>query len=223
MTTPRLPSSRSSVVLSIDNVAAACLNPKAAFLDPVLQTCKIACDAAGRPDISSHQRCFIFKAITQRGDLAIKVFRRPSTADLARRYEALRQSFASFRPFWAPRVLLYQDAAIRLPDGETASLLVMDWVDGQDIASAVIEMANDRSELTRMGEAVIALARHLERRSMAHMDAWPQNILWCHALKLIDFDRFLLPECQNLRPPSLRMHRDWQSPCGEHPYRSGGD
>lgn len=208
-------------MVSLRDVSAGASNPRCAFEDPALQSAHFGRDAHGAPEVHCGANAFVLRAQTRFGPLAVKILARRPDATLAKRYEALRLEFKKNPPAWGPKTLLFEEDAFLASEGERASLVLADWVEGCDLGTAIAG-ASSQAELYRYAHALCDLAEDLERRGLAHLDLWPPNLLWTSdGLKLIDFDRFYVAGVPS--PRSLAMHADWQHPRETHPYAAYGD
>jgi serine/threonine protein kinase len=169
-------------------------------------------DGLGMPATSSGQNAVVFELEHAEGALALRCFTR-SPEDAAARYRALAPVLASSGcDVVAPA--RWVDAAVTVGN-ERWPAVVMPWVSGLPLTTAVEDRLEHRGELTRLAEAWLTAVRDMWDAGLAHGDLQCGNILVDRSgeLHLVDLDGFYVPSLH--KPPAELGHPDFQ-----HPRRS---
>jgi hypothetical protein len=175
-------------------------NPKMAFKDPDLMTCKIARDSNNQPKACSGAFAVVYKgtyqsAPTCTGDVAIRVFTSASS-ERQDRYKAISEYLKRFQL----KCLVgfeYFDKGIRHPSGKWYPLVRMEWVKGDILYNYTRDccLAGDRQALSSLAEKWVELVAELAHVQIAHGDLQHANVMVTDRgeLKLVDYDCMYVP------------------------------
>ncbi len=171
--------------------------PRLAFRDPVLQSCRIERNRLNQPRVWSGSFAVVYKGIDSQGKAwAIRAF----TSESRERREHYEHISAHLKSC-APECLVdfeYRDAAIRsASDGKWYPLVVMDWVEGATLwAWAGTKCRKGKGpSLAKGARHWLKLIEALNEAEIAHGDLQHANVLVTPAgrLKLVDYDGMCVP------------------------------
>jgi hypothetical protein len=174
-------------------------NAPLAFADERLRQSVVETDVRGQPVPRSGQFATVFKVYTDQGQgppLAVRVFTKRAP-ERRERYEIMANHLA--RQTAACLVWFsYQEKGVRCArDGRMYPLVVMDWIEGQNLFDWVQLKCRQRDAqaLANLGEQWVRLIADLEENATAHGDLQHANILIDQhgVLKLVDYDCLYVP------------------------------
>jgi len=171
--------------------------PRLAFRDPVLQSCRIERNRLNQPRVWSGAFAVVYKGIDSQGKAwAIRAFTSES-----RERRAPYEHISAHLKSQTPGCLVdfeYREASIRsASDGKWYPLVVMDWVEGTTLwAWAGTKCRKGKGpSLAKGARHWLKLIEELNAAEIAHGDLQHANVLVTPAgrLKLVDYDGMCVP------------------------------
>jgi serine/threonine protein kinase len=183
-----------------------------AFTVPLLRSARFDADPNGVPTWVEGQSAVTFLAETEQGPLAVRCFKRPPRAGMAR-YHAL-EAFQRDNPA-SPLVPAQWHEDAVFVDEHKWPLVTMRHVSGSSLrrfVDAAVER-RDPAVLGQLASGWLTLTAELSAAGVAHADLQHDNVRVAEdrRLCLIDLDSVWLPAIAQL-PPAERGHRHFQHP-----------
>lgn len=195
--------------------ARAVQTPGGSFTDPLLAAGRPGVNAMGMPMVASGQNAVVFLVETDVGRRAVRCFLTPPHEG-AVRYSALSAHLGESTTT-ALTDARWADEGI-LVNGRWWPTVVMPWVDGLPLNSAVEDLLDEPSRLHGLREQWADVVRTLQAAGVAHGDLQHGNVMVGDddAIALVDLDGVWVPEIQ-VGPPAEFGHPNYQ-----HPRRTTG-
>jgi hypothetical protein len=192
----------------LDEYQLAVQNPRNAFKDPNLKSCKVETNPLGLPAVKSGGFALIYH-LSRKEQWAVRCFYR-EIGDLRYRYDAISRFLDKNANGTFVKATLQPDGI--LVGGNYYPILVMPWLVG-DVLNLHIERNNSKpSEIGWLPDAFLRMVNDLERLGVAHGDLQHGNIMVRNnALTLIDYDGMYLPELSN-SPAKVLGHLNYIHP-----------
>jgi serine/threonine protein kinase len=142
--------------------------------DPILAGGRISVDPFGNPDVRAGGFAFVLRVQSDTDELAVRVLKTPDPLQ-AQRYERIGRVIEQAPPGMFPRTTYRHDAV--LIARRTHPVIVMDWIDGESLASTIKNRAADQKLLQHLKQRVIEGATWLESVGCAHGDINGSNLI----------------------------------------------
>ncbi|MEM7337257.1 MAG: hypothetical protein AAF467_01350 [Actinomycetota bacterium] len=194
---------------------AAIQRAAATFREPSLQRAAFQTDLLGMPALSSGQTAIVFKADVDGKPQAVRVFTTETRGGQAR-YRALSQHLRS-NTMPSIAAARWIDDALDVED-TTYPVVVMDWVDGASLSTAIEDRLDSPDRLESLAEQWCRQIADLRAARVAHGDLQHGNVLVDNdeRLRFIDLDGVWIPGIAD-QPPGEFGHPNYQ-----HPDRTSG-
>lgn len=173
-------------------------NPRVAFRDPNLQTCRFEKDHRNQPRPWAGSFAVVFKAYSaERGEpFAVRVFTTESP-ERRERYHLVSSYLAARKPACLVE-FEYRDQSIRSAgDGKWYPLILMEWVQGETLFHWLRTRAarGDAAAIAQAADRWLELVRELAAAGVAHGDLQHANVMVTDSgeLKLVDYDCMCVP------------------------------
>ena len=194
-------------------------NPKVAFRDPALRTCRVEKDARNQPRPWSGAFAVVYKGIDEEGKrpFAIRIFT-TEAPERRERYDLI-SAYLKGQKLSCLVDFEYRDNSIRSAgDGKWYPLILMDWVQGETLFDWVRAraQAGDRDALGRGATQWIEMLRELADAQIAHGDLQHANVMVTSRgdLKLVDYDGMCVPALAGRRNLEIGVEPY------QHPHRN---
>ncbi len=198
-----------------DEYLLAVQNPKTAFNDLDLKTCKFETDRFGLPKPYSGGFTTTFHLIGRSQQWAARCFTR-KIPDLKKRYESIGKFLKDNSNSYLINAECI-DQGIRI-NSNWYPIIKMQWIDGEQINLYIDKNIEDKNKISSLSKEFLSLVHNLEKLGVAHGDLQHGNILVKNdKLFLIDYDGFFLPELKELKPNEIG-HINYQHPKRDNKY-----
>jgi len=179
--------------------------------DPELKSGTLAKSGLGLPLAISGGFALTYTVQSGSKKYAVRCFHRESKA-LERRYSAISQRLNGLRsPYFV--AFEFQPHGIKV-DGASYPIVKMAWADGETLGEFLEANHRNASALTKLSDALSAMAVYLEGQGIAHGDLQPGNIMVSRGgstVQLIDYDGMFVSGIRDLGSAELG-HVNFQHP-----------
>ncbi len=197
------------VLPRLDEYQLAIQNPKSAFKDPGLQSCKVELTPLGLPKVQSGGFALIYHLHDTRNHWAIRCFYR-EIGNLKIRYDSIGRFLERNANGTFVKATLRHEG-IRV-GGKFHPIIVMPWLVGDPLNLYIERNPSNRSALEWLPDAFLKIILELENLGVAHCDLQHGNIMVNNnRLTLIDYDGMYLRELAN-RPTKILGHINYIHP-----------
>ncbi len=172
-------------------------NPRVAFRDTGLRSCRVEMDNLGQPKPRSGNFATVYKGFREDGsEFAIRVFNR--RADLRREAYQAKSEYLQKNHVFSLVNFQYDEKGVRASDGKLYPLLTMDWVPGITLFEWVRDRCREGyAEALSIGADVwLQVVHEMANAEIVHGDLQHGNVLVDSQgyFKLVDYDCMAVPE-----------------------------
>lgn len=202
---------------SLDEYAAALLDPVSCFDDPELKASVAVLDRRGRPVAAAGSFGSVFRLSDPQGrSLAVKCFTRYAEHPglLQRRHALVSAVLKRLGHRWKVEFEFLSKGV--LVERQWYPVLKMEWVQGQDLGSFIDRNLHRPGSVATVAMHFASLAADLAANGLAHGDLQPGNLLVerNRELRLIDYGGMYAPGLEYLEVAE-KGHEHYQSPDRE--------
>ena len=167
----------------------------------------------GMPAAATGQNAVVFPVDGPEGALALKCFTRPPADATRHRYKLLELHLRA-NPHPALTTVSWLEDEITV-DGRAWPLVVMPWLPGETLHTAVEERLGSPERLRGLASSVRTLVNDLQAARVAHADLQHGNVLVDEddVIRLVDYDSVLVVGAETLVPDEVGH------PAYQHPQR----
>lgn len=186
-------------------------NTSLCFRGTKLADAQVRLDKLGRPKAISGNFASVFAVTATTGHrYAVKCFTR-EVADQQLRYQAISDHLTSLTYDWKVD-FEYASEGI-LVEGNRYPILVMEWVEAENLTLWIDGHLHDRAALVRLADRFVRLTGELATAGIGHGDLQHGNILVTRtgSIRLVDYDGMYVPALDGL-PAAEDGHRNYQPP-----------
>lgn len=198
---------------SASDYVQALSDPATCLRSDVLRVSRVRPGLFGLPAAATGQNAVVLPLDGPAGPQALRCFtRRPADAT-RHRYRLLEQHLRA-EPHPALTTVRWLDDEI-VVDGRVWPVVVMPWLPGDTLHTAVEERLGEPDRLRRLAGRIRSMARELHEARVAHGDLQHGNILVdeADAVRLVDYDSVLVVGAETLVPDEVGH------PAYQHPER----
>ncbi len=193
----------------LDEYQLAVQNPKNAFKDQELQTCRVETNPLGLPSVKTGGFALIYHLSRASDNWAVRCFYR-EVGDLQFRYDAISRFLEKNADGTFVKASL-QIEGIRV-GGNLYPILLMPWLSGDVLNLHIERNLAKPNEITWLADDFLRIVNRLEQLGVAHGDLQHGNIMVrSKSLTLIDYDGMYLPELSK-SPTKVLGHLNYIHP-----------
>ena len=184
-------------------------NPKICFTDKDLQSSKVIFTRDGsRPFFHSGNFATVFKLELGNKMTAVKCFtsKTKNFSSFTKIIDHLKKCNLDF-------LITYDDKKTIMVKGKPYSILISDWIDGENLDDYILKNANNKILIKKIAEDFKRICVILEKNLIAHGDLQHGNILVTknNQIKLVDYDGLYVPALSGNVSNEIGLP-DYQSP-----------
>ena len=161
----------------------------------------------------------VFKANSDKKSYALRCFLQASSGGL-KRYNSLSKYLKRKKLDWLCGFDFLENEIII--ENKTFPVLLMDWVEGDDLQKFITNNINNKQVLTDLQKEFVSLSKKIEKNNIGHGDIQDANVIICNTekgnkIKLIDYDGMFIPDLEGENSVELGK------PAYQHPKRTHQD